>query len=73
MKSVALVSNPGHDTLHAEVPVLTFTDDLTVTLSSNNKETTVNVRSASRVGKGDFGENRRHIIQLLTALDQRLK
>jgi hypothetical protein len=56
-----------------EVPVLFFTDDLTVTLRGNAHEVTVDVRSASRVGRGDFGENRRHIIQLLSALDAKME
>jgi uncharacterized protein (DUF1499 family) len=34
----------------------------------------VDVRSQTRVqGKSDFGENRRHVIQLLTALDEKLE
>lgn len=56
----------------AEVPVLFFTDDLAVTLRGNTKEVTIDVRSASRIGRGDFGENRRHILQLLRALDEKL-
>jgi uncharacterized protein (DUF1499 family) len=61
--------------LRIEVPVLIFTDDFTVTLSPQNDgaSTRVEVRSASRVGKGDFGENRRHIVQFLTALDARFE
>ncbi len=56
-------------TLRIEVPVLVFTDDLTVSLSSERGRTRVDVTSKSRVGKGDFGENRRHIAQLLQRLD----
>jgi uncharacterized protein (DUF1499 family) len=56
-------------TLDVEVPVLIFTDDLSVTLEVVEEGTKVDVRSASRIGKGDFGENRRHIIQFLSALD----
>lgn len=68
-------STRGAAKLDLEVPVLMFTDDLTATLAAQNggASTRVKVRSASRVGKGDFGENRRHIIQFLTALDERLK
>jgi len=57
----------------AEVRVIFFTDDLTVTLRGNAHEVKVDVRSASRVGRGDFGENRRHILQLLRALDAKMK
>lgn len=56
-----------------EVPVLKFTDDLRVTLQRSGDRTRCDVRSASRVGEGDFGENRRHIRQLLHALDAKLK
>jgi hypothetical protein len=58
--------------LHIEVPVLFFTDDLTVTLRRDGDYTIVDARSASRVGKGDFGENARHLRQLLRALDAEL-
>lgn len=57
----------------AEVPVVIFTDDLQIRLSEGNTpdEVIVDVKSASRVGKSDFWENRRHIVQLLTALDEK--
>jgi hypothetical protein len=57
----------------AEVPVVFFTDDLQIRLSegSTPDEVVVDVKSASRVGKSDFWENRRHIVQLLTALDEK--
>lgn len=58
--------------VHVEVPVLVFTDDLTVTITPQGDGVVLDVRSASRVGKGDFGENRRHILQLLAALDAQL-
>jgi uncharacterized protein (DUF1499 family) len=32
----------------------------------------VDCRSASRIGNGDFGENRRHALQFLAALDEKL-
>lgn len=69
----AKVQDPN--VIYIEVPVLVFTDDLTVTLSKENAgaSTRVEVRSASRVGKSDFGENRRHVVQFLTALDARLR
>ena len=60
-------------TIKAEVPVLFFTDDLVINANFNEEknETTINIRSASRVGKSDLGENRRHILQILEALDER--
>ncbi len=62
--------------LEAEVPVAQmgwFLDDLKVTLSEANGTTTVNVQSQSRVGRGDLGENRRHVVQLFTVLDEKLQ
>lgn len=67
-------------TLRAEVPVFVFTDDLTLTMhylpardgNSELIEVVVDVRSASRVGKSDLGENRRHIAQILEALDSKI-
>ncbi len=57
----------------AEVPVLMFTDDLTVTLIDLENGTRVDVYSQTQFqGKSDLGENRRHILQLLAALDEKL-
>ncbi|MCY7347360.1 MAG: DUF1499 domain-containing protein [Pyrinomonadaceae bacterium] len=63
--------------IKATVPVVIFTDDLQVAVefeSAKNGDSTkmqivVNVRSTSRVGNSDLGENRRHIVQLLEDLD----
>ena len=65
--------NGAERRLHVEVPVLVFTDDLTISLHAQGDDRTrVNVESHSRVGQGDFGENRRHIVQFLRALDEEL-
>lgn len=54
----------------AEVPVIVFTDDLKVSLQKNGDgKTSVSIRSNSRVGKSDFGENRRHVLQILKEMD----
>jgi uncharacterized protein (DUF1499 family) len=57
--------------IRAEVPVIVFTDDLEIRAENNaaNGEIIVNIHSNSRVGKSDFGENRRHLLQILEALD----
>ncbi len=57
----------------AEVPVIVFTDDLTVTLKQTNNEgeIRVDIISESRVGKSDFGENARHVRKILIALDEK--
>lgn len=62
----------GERVINVEVPVFIFTDDLRIRLKHQSKDkgvVMVNVRSASRVGKSDLGENKRHIIQLLRAMD----
>ncbi len=52
------------------VPVVVFSDVLTVSLEREDEEKTrVEVESHSLVGQGDFGENRRHVRQILRALD----
>ncbi|MEZ5428437.1 MAG: DUF1499 domain-containing protein [Pyrinomonadaceae bacterium] len=58
--------------IRAEVPVVVFTDDLEVRIKQEKDQVRVDVRSASRVGKSDFGENRRHVVQILDAMDQKL-
>lgn len=63
----------GAFVVRVEVPVVVFTDDLQVVLrQSGAGHTLLDVRSASRVGRGDLGENKRHIRQLLRALQARL-
>lgn len=70
-KSWRVVSHEENE-VRVEVPVFAFTDDLIVTLKAAPDGVVLDVRSASRVGKGDFGENRRHILQLLSLLDEKL-
>jgi uncharacterized protein (DUF1499 family) len=57
--------------IDAEVPVIVFTDDLKISLKQSGEKTSVDVYSSSRVGRSDFGENRRHNLQILNALDQK--
>ncbi len=59
----------------AEVPVLWFVDDISITIQPTGEQATdyrVDVYSASRVGEADFGENGRHIVQFFRALDKNL-
>ena len=58
--------------IKAEVPVVVFTDDLEVYLKENRDEVAIDVKSKSRIGRSDFGENSRHVNQLLNALDEKL-
>lgn len=66
------VTSHEENEVHVEVPVLIFTDDLVVSLKEGHAGVTLDVRSASRVGRNDLGENRRHILQLLSLLDAKL-
>lgn len=62
-------------TLRAEATtrVFGFVDDVTVRVEPVTEFVTrVHVRSASRVGKGDFGQNARNIRTFLDELDARL-
>lgn len=44
-----------------------FTDDIEITVSDHPHGALVNVASASRVGVGDFGQNRRNALEILAA------
>lgn len=70
------IKNDGtqiENVITAEVPVIVFTDDLTVSLkpTETEGEVQIDVVSKSRVGKSDFGENARHVRKLLEALDEK--
>lgn len=50
-----------------------FVDDVRIqVVKTGTQEVTVNISSASRVGKGDFGQNARNIRELLNKLDQNI-
>ncbi|MBN4053171.1 DUF1499 domain-containing protein [bacterium AH-315-L15] len=50
-----------------------FVDDVEIHVTKKGEgEVTVNLRSASRVGKGDFGQNARNIREFLKALDREI-
>lgn len=61
-------------TVHVEVRTALplFTDDLTIHVSPEGRNARVAIRSHSRVGRGDLGENARHIRALQSAMDARL-
>ena len=68
-------SDQAQRTIHAErrSRIFGFVDDVTVRVEPATEFVTqVNVRSASRVGKGDFGQNARNIETFFRALDARL-
>jgi hypothetical protein len=49
-----------------------FKDDLTVVVAPNDEQSTLHVRSASRVGHYDFEVNQRRVGDLLDAVDREL-
>lgn len=49
-----------------------FVDDVTIRVAAKGGRTTVSVRSASRVGRGDLGQNARNIRAFLDALRRAL-
>ncbi len=74
-KLVGSGSGPGGTELYAvhTTPVWRFDDDVYVRLRAEAGGTRVSVRSKSRVGKYDFGQNARNIRELLQALEARLR
>ena len=50
-----------------------FEDDVTVKVTREAGRTRVSVRSKSRLGRADFGQNARNVRELLAALDARLR
>jgi uncharacterized protein (DUF1499 family) len=63
--------DPAARELHVEVTTafFNFVDDLTARVESGADGPRVLIRSHSRVGRGDLGENARHIAALLQRLD----
>lgn len=51
--------------------LLRFKDDVTIRVRRDGAHTVVSVRSRSRLGRGDFGQNARNIREFLAALDAR--
>ena len=56
----------------ATTKVFKFQDDLTIRIRRQGAHTRVSVRSHSRKGKWDFGQNARNIREFLAALDKQL-
>jgi uncharacterized protein (DUF1499 family) len=56
----------------ATTRLLRFKDDVTVNVGRDGEATVVNVRSHSRIGKGDLGANARRIRAFQADLEKRL-
>ena len=52
--------------------VFRFVDDVVIRVGSQDASTVVSVRSASRIGRGDFGQNARNIRAFLQELDRQV-
>jgi len=65
---------PGGSEVHyvASTPVLRFKDDVNVRIRREGAKTKVTVRSKSRMGTMDFGQNARNVRELLCALDREM-
>lgn len=64
-----LRSRPDERRLDAVDRVFVFKDDLAAIVRPHADGAVLHVRSASRVGRGDFGVNRRRVLRLLRHLD----
>ena len=67
-------ADPASGLIEAEarMPLWRFVDDVTIRVVPREGGTTVSVRSASRVGRGDLGQNARNIRAFLGGLRRAL-
>lgn len=68
------LTEPAQGTIEATATtrLMKFKDDVTISVSSETGATVVNVRSKSRIGKGDLGTNARRIRAFQAELAKRL-
>ena len=66
--AVEIERDPKRLSAHAPFKIFLFTDDLDLRVMSHEGGAVLHVRSASRVGKSDFGINRRRVRALLDAV-----
>ncbi len=62
----------GVITAVATTPLMHFKDDVTITTRPDGEQTTVIVRSHSRIGKGDLGANAKRIRKFQSELAERM-
>jgi uncharacterized protein (DUF1499 family) len=60
----------GEIRAEARTRMMRFVDDVSIRVTMDGARTRVDVRSASRIGRGDFGQNARRIRAFFSALDQ---
>jgi len=63
----------GDIRVEAKTRVLRFVDDVVIRMTEEGGRTAVTVRSASRVGRGDLGQNARNIRAFFLELDRQLE
>lgn len=63
----------GEIRAEATTRLLRFVDDVRIRIETKDGVAAVNVRSASRVGRGDFGQNERNIRAFFAELDRQLR
>lgn len=68
------VLNPKRVEVHAvyRIPVFGFKDDVDVILEESGGQTTVFIRSASRLGAYDLGVNKRRVNRIFRKLDSKI-
>jgi uncharacterized protein (DUF1499 family) len=72
----ALVSyrpETGEIRAEARTRLFRFVDDVHIRVVSEGNAAVVLVRSASRVGRGDFGQNARHVRALFEEIDRQMR
>jgi uncharacterized protein (DUF1499 family) len=62
----------GEIRAEATTLVLRFIDDVVIHIAERAEDTIVHIRSASRVGRGDFGQNARNIRAFFQELDTQM-
>lgn len=69
---IAYHPETGEIRAEARTRVFRFVDDVLIHVARQDGGAVVSVRSASRVGRGDFGQNARNIRALFEELDRQL-
>ena len=70
---LAYQQESGEIKAEAKSLVFRFVDDVVIRVTSQAASTVVSVRSASRIGRGDFGQNARNIRAFLRELDRQVE
>lgn len=70
-----LTYRPGSGEIRAaaRTRVFRFVDDVLIRVTAREDETVVTARSASRIGRGDFGQNARNIRAFFEELDREIR